>query len=269
VSWCWNGSELNDPVLGHWEELARLDAFWAILSKRERKFGRWTATDFFATGERQVAELMSRMSSLGYPGARGSAVDFGCGVGRLAPGLSEAFDSYVGIDVSAEMIERARQFHERRRNCAFVVGSDASLAALPTASVDLVISLLVLQHLPSIEGILGCVAELVRLLRPGGLLVMELPAPTLTTPFHTALHATRTTLYERLHAAGVPTRVLFRRLGLFPMGMKFVSQSRVSDVIETAGARLLAVDSSRTLHRLNRVYFAAKVRNTRAVCGGL
>jgi hypothetical protein len=34
---------------------------------------------FFRTGEVQIAEVMARASSLGYPAERLGALDFGCG----------------------------------------------------------------------------------------------------------------------------------------------------------------------------------------------
>ena len=42
-----------------WEDLAELDPLWAILTVRERQFGKWNRDGFFASGQREIDALMS------------------------------------------------------------------------------------------------------------------------------------------------------------------------------------------------------------------
>ncbi len=100
-------------------------------------------------------------------------LDFGCGAGRLSAWLSDRGTRYTGVDLSPAMLELARRRHP---------GLELELAEegrLPFASdhFDVVVSVTVLHHNPyqRQQQILG---ELLRVLRPGGLLcLLERSAP--------------------------------------------------------------------------------------------
>lgn len=94
-------------------------------------------------------------------------VELGCGTGRnLARILAGGARRYLGLDGSPGMLEQAR----RRGDDPRVSWALADLAAplpLPDASADLVLIVLVLEHLTAIGRLLG---EVGRVLRPGGAL---------------------------------------------------------------------------------------------------
>jgi SAM-dependent methyltransferase len=96
----------------------------------------------------------------------GVALDAGCGTGRHSAYLAALGHDVIGVDTSAAMLARAREKVPR------AVFHEADLLDLPLAddSVDLVVSALVLTHLPDLGRALG---ELVRVLRPGGHLVVS------------------------------------------------------------------------------------------------
>jgi SAM-dependent methyltransferase len=105
------------------------------------------------------------------PGDR--VLDVGCGPGYFARMLAEEVGpegSVVGIDAAPEMIEYATRRARRLSNCRFQPGTAESLA-FPDASFDVVVSSLVMHHLPR-EGRLPAVREMRRVLRPGGRLVL-------------------------------------------------------------------------------------------------
>lgn len=60
-------------------------------------------------------------------GRVGSYLDFACGTGRVLAHLEDRFDSAVGIDVSEEMLERAR----RRVRRARLLQTDITLGGVP------------------------------------------------------------------------------------------------------------------------------------------
>jgi ArsR family transcriptional regulator len=97
-------------------------------------------------------------------------VDAGTGTGALLPVLAPGAKRLWGVDRSAEMLAEAE-----RRVAALGLGSvvlvRADLAALPfaTGSVDGVCSLLALHHAARPAAV---IAELVRVLRPGGRVVL-------------------------------------------------------------------------------------------------
>ena len=103
-----------------------------------------------------------------------TVLDLGCGTG-LSGGFARAHAArLVGIDLSAEMLERARALGLYDE----VVRSDIAsyLAGVPAASVDLAIALDVFIYVGEIDRVLG---ECRRVLAPRGLLAfsVELPAP--------------------------------------------------------------------------------------------
>lgn len=222
-----------------WDELARLDPLWAIVSERRHKFGRWDFESFFATGEAEVAALVERTEGFARPQHRDAVIDVGCGVGRLAPALCSRFSTYLGVDLSPAMVDQARRLHADRDSCTFAVSDDGDLGPAPGDRFDLVLSIHVLQHLPSRPAIMAGLIELVGLLRPGGLLTVQLPA---YIPWaEKAACDTRRWLYLRLRRLGIPEGVAFR-LGLFPMTMSYVPESEVVALVAAKGARVLGTD---------------------------
>jgi SAM-dependent methyltransferase len=97
---------------------------------------------------------------------RGVALDAACGTGRHSAYLASRGHTVIGVDNSASMLERAREkvpggeFHE----------ADLHDLPLPDDHVDLVVCGLALVHVPDLEPVL---AEFVRVLRPGGDLVIS------------------------------------------------------------------------------------------------
>jgi SAM-dependent methyltransferase len=73
------------------------------------------------------------------------------------------------------MIQQARALNAHGERCAYHLNDRSDLALFPDATFDLVYSNIVLQHVPP-RNALRYVGELVRVLRPGGLLVFQLPA---------------------------------------------------------------------------------------------
>jgi len=104
-------------------------------------------------------------------GAR--ALDVGCGPGNFARMLAEAVGpagSVVGIDAAPEMTDYASRKARRLSNCRFQPGTAESLA-FPDAAFDVVVSSLMMHHLPE-DGRLRAVREMQRVLRPGGTLLL-------------------------------------------------------------------------------------------------
>ncbi len=158
-----------------WEEIAREDPFWAVLAFPGQKYGRWDPERFFATGEREIAEVMSRGGAPSHPRRRESALDFGCGLGRLTRALSRRFDRAVGLDISETMVERARALNADFSGCEFRPTAGPTSGTSPIESFDLVYSGRVLQHLPGRGHRALPVAEFIRVARDDGLIAFQLP----------------------------------------------------------------------------------------------
>lgn len=218
-----------------WEDLGALDPCWAILAWPTRRFGRWDLDEFFRSGEVEIARLTVDMQHLGYPARRERALDFGCGVGRVTRALAPHFRHCYGVDVSAPMIAAARKLNAAFSNCEFVLNGDPDLRMFPDGHFDLIYSVLVLQHLPMRATIAAYVADLARILAPAGLLVCQIPSHI---PLRRQLQPRRR-LYGILRSLGVVPRVLYHRLGLFPMRMTSLAEQDVRALLTGAGARVL------------------------------
>jgi ubiquinone/menaquinone biosynthesis C-methylase UbiE len=100
-------------------------------------------------------------------------LDVGCGTGTLAVAAARQAPGVrvTGLDADASILSRARRKAARER---VEIGFDEGTAtALPyaDASFDVVLSSLLFHHLPD-DGKRSTAAELVRVLRPGGRLVV-------------------------------------------------------------------------------------------------
>jgi SAM-dependent methyltransferase len=159
-----------------WEELAGFNPEWAILPDPDARFASWDMEEFCASGDRRVEKTMRVADDLGLPANNGAVLDFGCGVGRLSRALSSHFHRYVGIDISARMIARAKELNGHLPNCTFLVNDSPGLGRFADGEFDAVVSYLVLQHIPDRDLIRGYLVELARVLAPGGLLAVQLPS---------------------------------------------------------------------------------------------
>ena len=101
-------------------------------------------------------------------GAGRDVFEAGCGTGLLLREAAMVARNAVGLDLSRGMLTPARQ-----RGLKVVQGS-LTAVPLPSASFDLVYSMKVLAHVPPIQMAL---AELSRLVRPGGHLLLEFYNP--------------------------------------------------------------------------------------------
>jgi SAM-dependent methyltransferase len=161
-----------------WENLGRRDPMWAVLSDPAKAGGRWDRGEFFATGENDVAWLRAWLQQLGVDLPAGDALDFGCGVGRLSQALAPCFASVTGVDISEPMVERARAENRHGERVRYVCNPRADLALFGDGVFAFAMTVLVLQHLrPAYT--LGYLRELLRVLRPGGLLFFQLPTAEL------------------------------------------------------------------------------------------
>lgn len=119
-------------------------------------------------------ELDSLFSRLGEDPHGGACVEVGCGFGRMTGLLAQRFDRVVAVDVSPLMLEQARA-RVPDANVTFLPVSGTTLEPVESASADVVVSYLVLQHLPARDVVTAYLREFARVLAPDGRAFVQLP----------------------------------------------------------------------------------------------
>ncbi|WP_175977757.1 class I SAM-dependent methyltransferase [Burkholderia sp. BCC1047] len=105
-----------------------------------------------------------------HPG--GKTLDLGCGRGEWLELMVEAGFTPVGVDLDADMLEACR----RRDLPVFQGDAIEYLAALDSDNHALISAFHVVEHVP-FEQVRRIVSEALRVLKPGGLLILETPNP--------------------------------------------------------------------------------------------
>jgi Trans-aconitate methyltransferase len=140
---------MRDRSSQDWENLAQQEPFFAVLTEDRFLRDRMSDDDreaFFASGDADIAHLFDLIYSPGSPGSPGfaprSALDFGCGVGRLTRALTKRVGRVSGVDVAPSMLRIAREN----------VPSATFSSMIPAERFDLIVSLIVFQHIPVVRG---------------------------------------------------------------------------------------------------------------------
>ena len=105
--------------------------------------------------------LLERIEDLDW-GAVRAVVDLGCGTGRIGAWLAgRGVGAVDGVDLTPEMLDKARSLGVYRT----LREEDVRRTSLPSATADLLVSGLVVGHIPDLGPVYD---EIDRLLRPGG-----------------------------------------------------------------------------------------------------
>ncbi len=157
-----------DKMRRDWDERARENARFYVNTERTD----WTDQEFFASGERTVAEEISTdMTNIcqGMDPRQMKVLEIGCGAGRVTRALAKLFGEVHAVDVSGEMVAQAREALRTQPNAHVYQNNGMDLSVLPPGPFDFAFSTIVFQHIPSRDVIENYVREVCRLLRPGAL----------------------------------------------------------------------------------------------------
>lgn len=206
-----------------WQQLGKDDPLWAVLSRPDKRGGRWAIDEFFASGRDEIDnQLDIVLPPLGLPAHRRIAVDFGCGAGRLTSALGRHFACVIGLDVSASMVRTARRLNAEVANIAFRENVGTKMESIADRSVDFVSCCIVLQHIPASLQI-GYIAEFFRVLAPGGVAMFQFVVGS--------DDSSRGRVYKQLSNRwmNVFRRIAWRRWNVFEMHP--LSESTVVDLL--------------------------------------
>jgi SAM-dependent methyltransferase len=139
-----------------WRDYGRSDPYYGVLSDARYHadvIDERARAEFFASGEQDIERTFAWIRHVLDPAfAPRRAVDFGCGLGRLALPLAKRVGHVTGVDISPDMLEEARKNCARAGvvNAEFVLSDDA-LSRL-SGEYDFVHSFIVFQHIPPARG---------------------------------------------------------------------------------------------------------------------
>ena len=92
------------------------------------------------TGIDHVEDTFDRLKGLGFASWGGTALDFGCVVGRLSQALCKHFDRVIGVDIAPSMIALAENFNQFSGSCCYVLNSREHLSFQRDSAVDFVLT---------------------------------------------------------------------------------------------------------------------------------
>ncbi|GAA3969758.1 methyltransferase domain-containing protein [Thermobifida alba] len=225
-----------DEIRKDWTTLGAAAPLWAVCVDPDKRHGGWDDEEFLASGRAEIDAALGRLAELGVAHGRERALDFGCGAGRLSNALAAHFDRVTGVDISAPMLAEARRLDRSGGRIEYVLNDAPDLAVLPDASFDLVYTDLVLQHLPPPLA-RGYLAEFARVLRPGGAMVIGMPATERRTlkglVFRYAPHGL--IRFVQRFLLGYPA----------PMRMHTLAPDRMRELLAAHGAHVVSAEEYR------------------------
>ncbi len=156
----------------NWDRRAREDAQYYVAFGRRKQ----SREEFFASAADVLRALKQEFRRFppGSDFTTLSALEIGCGPGRLMLPLSEVFGQIAGVDVSGEMIALAGVNLAAASNATVVQNSGADLSGFADESIDFCYSYAVFQHIPEKEIVWSYLRDACRVLKKGGLLKFQL-----------------------------------------------------------------------------------------------
>lgn len=171
-----------------WDKRARENARHYVATGRSD----WSDEDFFEAGENELRNhIYGDLGNIcqGKDPKQMKVLEIGCGAARVTLPLARFFGEVHAVDISPEMVDRARRALAGFPNAHVYLNNGEDLSAVQQQwsqrsglgddlQVDFAYSCLVFQHIPSAAVIESYVRSVNHLLRPGGLFKFQVQGYT-------------------------------------------------------------------------------------------
>ncbi len=159
-----------------WEKWGEKDPYFGVYTEDKFRTNNLTPEikqTFFDSGEQYIQHVLYTIrQKIHSDFSPNSALDFGCGTGRLIFPLAKICKRVVGVDISASMLAEAQKNLEAYPH-VLLLKSDDQLSAIEAHRFDFVNTFIVLQHI-SKERVLRIFKKLVQSINKNGVGVIHL-----------------------------------------------------------------------------------------------
>jgi len=176
----WTNEALFRRQIRQWDRLGQKAPYWSVLKGCTKTH---TPSDadiqaFYRSGANEFEIIAGFFRHAGRTLPSGTCVDWGCGLGRVTVHLAKHFQRVIGVDISAAHLEMAQQYvdgldQETRDRIEFYDLAQAAPTHLH-GQVDLVYSILTLQHMPP-PLMSEALTTFAHLLKKGGYAFFQIP----------------------------------------------------------------------------------------------
>jgi ubiquinone/menaquinone biosynthesis C-methylase UbiE len=157
-----------------------------------------TLAEFVATGDDEVPAYLETFGLRDAENQRRTIVEIGAGIGRMTCSFTREFGSVVACDLDQGFLERCYEtvgrFGKVERLRTLEV-ADGRTLDLPPNSADVAFSYITLQHCDE-DDALELASEAVRVVRPGGKVVLNFRGPSRLDPLVVPMGSVVRSLYR-------------------------------------------------------------------------
>src|SRR5271166_5329161 len=154
-----------------WQSMAETEPFYSVLTSEEflsTNLDQAAIDRFYASGETDIGWVFDKLTYHFGAFEPKSALDFGCGVGRLTFAMARRASAITGVDIAPAMLD-----HANKRSAQLGQANVQFQTEIPDDRVEWINSYIVLQHIPTGHG-LRILRRLFDLVVPGGRISIQL-----------------------------------------------------------------------------------------------
>lgn len=143
-----------------------------------------TLAEFVASGDDEVPAYLEAFGLRGEHNASQSMLEIGAGIGRMTAAFTREYGTVVAADLDIGFLERCHETvaaHGNVERLRTLEVADGRSIAMADDSVDMAFSYITLQHCARGDA-MHLITEAIRVVRPGGTVVLNLRAPSRLDP---------------------------------------------------------------------------------------